>query len=144
MYIGDEAISAKEDSTVSDSDQDDDETFQSETAEALTISEEAQANLERQIANLCTAFEHSKLRKEAGRNWDRFYNRHGVKFFKVCACSIFLTSINNYNNVSSLTINCSVTTLTRIYIMNTHFLIVFKFIPPGLGLKFWRSVHLLV
>nr|CDS32470.1 methyltransferase protein 6 [Hymenolepis microstoma] len=54
----------------------------SQTFEDLSIVVEAQANLERQLATLCTAFEHNKLQKEAGRNWDRFYNRHGVKFSK--------------------------------------------------------------
>ncbi|KAM3183499.1 hypothetical protein ACTXT7_010227 [Hymenolepis weldensis] len=66
----------------SSDDQSSDDTFQLGTIEKLSISEAAQANLERQLATLCTPFEHSKLQKEAGRNWDRFYNRHGIKFFK--------------------------------------------------------------
>lgn len=64
-------------------DQENDEIFQLGTVNDPPISEEAQANLDHQLAALCTAFEHSKLQKEAGRNWDRFYNRHGDKFFKV-------------------------------------------------------------
>lgn len=27
-------------------------------------------------------FRQEKLEKEAGRNWDKFYNRHSVNFFK--------------------------------------------------------------
>ncbi|KAM7539203.1 hypothetical protein Aperf_G00000050649 [Anoplocephala perfoliata] len=63
-------------------DQIEDEIVQLETINDPPISKEAQANLEHQLATLCTAFEHNKLQKEAGRNWDRFYNRHGVKFFR--------------------------------------------------------------
>ena len=50
--------------------------------EDLPVPEEMRANLDKQLATLCSTFKHTKLQKEAGRNWDRFYNRHGVKFFK--------------------------------------------------------------
>ncbi|VDO03860.1 unnamed protein product [Rodentolepis nana] len=86
MTVGDKEISrdkeCSNDFAVSGNDRGSYETFQSESFEDLFISEEAQVNLERQLATLCTAFEHNKLQKEAGRNWDRFYNRHGDKFFK--------------------------------------------------------------
>uniref|UniRef100_A0A0R3WRJ1 tRNA N(3)-methylcytidine methyltransferase n=1 Tax=Hydatigena taeniaeformis TaxID=6205 RepID=A0A0R3WRJ1_HYDTA len=48
----------------------------------LALSEEVQSIIDRQLATMCSTFEHNKLRKDAGRNWDRFYNRNGAKFFK--------------------------------------------------------------
>lgn len=51
----------------------------------MTTSEEAQSIIDRQVATMCSTFEHKKLQKDAGRNWDRFYNRHGARFFKVCS-----------------------------------------------------------
>ncbi|CDS36655.1 methyltransferase protein 6 [Echinococcus multilocularis] len=53
-----------------------------EALEDLTISEEGQSIIDRQLSTMCSPFEHKKLQKDAGRNWDRFYNRHGARFFK--------------------------------------------------------------
>ncbi|VDD74092.1 unnamed protein product [Mesocestoides corti] len=53
-----------------------------EVFEDLPLSEDSKANLDRQMKSICSSFEHEQLKKEAGRNWDRFYNRNGTKFFK--------------------------------------------------------------
>lgn len=55
-----------------------------ESFEDLVITAESRVNLENQLSSMASHFLHNKLQKEAGRNWDRFYNRHGTKFFKVC------------------------------------------------------------
>ncbi|KAL5104634.1 tRNA N 3 methylcytidine methyltransferase METTL6 [Taenia crassiceps] len=59
-----------------------DDPFSVEGLEDMTISEEAQSIIDRQLATMCSTFEHKKLQEDAGRNWDRFYNRHGTRFFK--------------------------------------------------------------
>ncbi|KAL5961312.1 tRNA N 3 methylcytidine methyltransferase METTL6 [Taenia solium] len=56
--------------------------FSAEGLEDRTTSEETQSIISRQLATMCSTFEHKKLQEDAGRNWDRFYNRHGARFFK--------------------------------------------------------------
>lgn len=39
--------------------------------------------IEKQIENLVSDFKRTKFLQEIGKNWDRFYNRNGNRFFKV-------------------------------------------------------------
>lgn len=48
----------------------------------------------KQIDTLASSFERTKLFKECGKNWDRFYKRNGVRFFKV-----FITWYNFHFNL---------------------------------------------
>uniref|UniRef100_A0A183SCZ9 18S rRNA aminocarboxypropyltransferase n=1 Tax=Schistocephalus solidus TaxID=70667 RepID=A0A183SCZ9_SCHSO len=53
-----------------------------ESLETVALSDDALELLEKQVKCMASEFQHSKLLKEAGRNWDRFYNRNGARFFK--------------------------------------------------------------
>ncbi|KAF5403938.1 putative ribosome biogenesis protein [Paragonimus heterotremus] len=48
----------------------------------LQESSDIQHILDKQIANMVDQFSQVKLIREAGKNWDRFYNRNGTRFFK--------------------------------------------------------------
>ncbi|CAH8560402.1 unnamed protein product [Schistosoma intercalatum] len=54
----------------------------------------------KQIDTLVSSFERTKLFKECGKNWDRFYKRNGVRFFKVFITWIAIgqhASLQNYH-----------------------------------------------
>ncbi|VDP78317.1 unnamed protein product [Echinostoma caproni] len=44
--------------------------------------EEINQTLSKQVATLVSQFERTKLLREAGANWNRFYKRNGTRFFK--------------------------------------------------------------
>nr|VZI43795.1 unnamed protein product [Spirometra erinaceieuropaei] len=56
--------------------------FSVESFKTLTLSDDALELLEKQVQCMASKFQYRKLVQEAGRNWDRFYNRNGARFFK--------------------------------------------------------------
>ncbi|TPP66177.1 putative ribosome biogenesis protein [Fasciola gigantica] len=44
--------------------------------------QEIHETLSKQVATLVSQFERTKLLRQAGANWDRFYKRNGTRFFK--------------------------------------------------------------
>ncbi|BHF58392.1 ribosome bioproteinsis protein tsr3 [Sparganum proliferum] len=60
----------------------DESPFSVESFKTLTLSDDALERLEKQVQCMASKFQHRKLVQEAGRNWDRFYNRNGARFFK--------------------------------------------------------------
>ncbi len=77
-----------------------------ECSEDVVLSPDAEKAIEKQIETRASDFEHSQLKKYAGRNWDRFYKRNGARFFKVSSIYmspyfLFRTAIGQQGNFSS-------------------------------------------
>ncbi|CAH8572067.1 unnamed protein product [Schistosoma guineensis] len=66
----------------------------------------------KQIDTLVSSFERTKLFKECGKNWDRFYKRNGVRFFKdrhwTTREFTELSSLHNRTPRSLLEVGCGV------------------------------------
>ncbi|CAH8853481.1 unnamed protein product [Trichobilharzia szidati] len=74
--------------------------------------EEVKKILTKQIDTLVTSFERTKLLSQAGKNWDRFYNRNGVRFFKdrhwTTREFVELSCLDNKTPRSLLEVGCGV------------------------------------
>ncbi|CAH8589457.1 unnamed protein product [Heterobilharzia americana] len=74
--------------------------------------EEMKNILTKQMDTLVSSFERRKLFSEVGKNWDRFYNRNGVRFFKdrhwTTREFAELSCLSNHTLKSLLEVGCGV------------------------------------
>nr|CAH8857502.1 unnamed protein product [Trichobilharzia regenti] len=81
-------------------------------ASPVRENEEVKTILAKQIDTLVTSFERTKLLSQAGKNWDRFYNRNGVRFFKdrhwTTREFVELSCLDNKTPRSLLEVGCGV------------------------------------
>ncbi|VDQ11345.1 unnamed protein product [Trichobilharzia regenti] len=108
-----------EQETDDDGDDDDDSSLSSDEnsppdneASPVRENEEVKTILAKQIDTLVTSFERTKLLSQAGKNWDRFYNRNGVRFFKdrhwTTREFVELSCLDNKTPRSLLEVGCGV------------------------------------